>query len=83
MRRSISREPRSWWTADFARPSAAEARLVTETEELKARPRGALRDLVRSFARWSELAGQLRSVAFLPAGFDEKQAYDRSFVPGC
>ena len=34
-------------------------------------------------ARWSELAGQLRSVAFLPAGFDEKQAYDRSFVPGC
>ena len=36
-----------------------------------------------SDARWSELAGQLRSVAFLPAGFDEKQAYDRSFVPGC
>jgi len=34
-------------------------------------------------ARWKELAGQLRSVAFLPAGFDERQAYDRGLVPGC
>ncbi len=34
-------------------------------------------------ARWSEIAGQLRSVAFLPAGFDEKTAYDRTLVPGC
>jgi len=34
-------------------------------------------------ARWKELAGQLRSVAFLPAGFDERQAYDRTLVPGC
>jgi NitT/TauT family transport system substrate-binding protein len=34
-------------------------------------------------ARWKELAGQLRSVGFLPAGFDEKQAYDRTLVPGC
>lgn len=36
-----------------------------------------------SDARWSELAGQLRSVNFLPADFDEKQAYDRTLVPGC
>jgi NitT/TauT family transport system substrate-binding protein len=36
-----------------------------------------------SDARWSELAGQLRSVAFLPADFDPKQAYDRKLVPGC
>jgi NitT/TauT family transport system substrate-binding protein len=36
-----------------------------------------------SDARWAELAGQLRSVAFLPAGFDEKQGYDRTMVPGC
>jgi NitT/TauT family transport system substrate-binding protein len=36
-----------------------------------------------SDARWSELAGQLRSVAFLPAGFNEKLAYDRTLVPGC
>ena len=34
-------------------------------------------------ARWSELAAQLRSVGFLPAGFDPKQAYDRTLVPGC
>ncbi len=34
-------------------------------------------------ARWSELARQLRSVGFLPAGFSEKQAYDRTLVPGC
>lgn len=34
-------------------------------------------------ARWTELASQLRSVAFLPAGFKEKQAYDRTLVPGC
>jgi NitT/TauT family transport system substrate-binding protein len=34
-------------------------------------------------ARWTELATQLRSVAFLPAGFNEKQAYDRTLVPGC
>jgi NitT/TauT family transport system substrate-binding protein len=34
-------------------------------------------------ARWKENADQLRSVAFLPAGFNEKQAYDRTMVPGC
>lgn len=34
-------------------------------------------------ARWTELASQLRSVAFLPSGFNEKQAYDRTLVPGC
>jgi NitT/TauT family transport system substrate-binding protein len=36
-----------------------------------------------SDARWSEIAGQLRSVAFLPKDFNEKQAYDRTLVPGC
>lgn len=34
-------------------------------------------------ARWSELAGQLRSVNFLPANFDAKRGYDRTLVPGC
>lgn len=34
-------------------------------------------------ARWKELADQLRSVGFLPAGFDEKKAYDPTLVPGC
>lgn len=36
-----------------------------------------------SEARWTELATQLRSVKFLPAGFDEKSAFDRTLVPGC
>lgn len=36
-----------------------------------------------SDARWNELAGQLRSVNFLPANFDVKQGYDRTLVPGC
>ena len=36
-----------------------------------------------SDARWGQLASQLKSVGFLPAAFNEKQAYDRSFVPGC
>lgn len=36
-----------------------------------------------SDARWKELANQLRGVDFLPKGFDEKQAYDRTLVPGC
>ncbi|WP_285415010.1 ABC transporter substrate-binding protein [Variovorax sp. efr-133-TYG-130] len=36
-----------------------------------------------SDARWNELAGQLRSVNFLPANFDAKQGYDRTLVPGC
>ncbi|GAB4062831.1 ABC transporter substrate-binding protein [Uliginosibacterium sediminicola] len=36
-----------------------------------------------SDARWKELATQLRSVNFLPASFNEKQAYDRTLTPGC
>ena len=36
-----------------------------------------------SDARWKELAVQLRSVDFLPANFDEKLGYNRTFVPGC
>jgi len=33
-------------------PLLQAARLITETEELKAKPRGALRDLVEAFDRW-------------------------------
>jgi NitT/TauT family transport system substrate-binding protein len=33
--------------------------------------------------RWTELAQQLKEVKFLPADFDEKKAYDRSFLLGC
>jgi NitT/TauT family transport system substrate-binding protein len=34
-------------------------------------------------ARWDEIAKQLKEVNFLPAGFDPKQGYDRTLVPGC
>jgi len=34
-------------------------------------------------ARWKELSDQLKSVNFLPAGFDPKPAYDRSLLAGC
>ena len=34
-------------------------------------------------ARWTELTKQLEDVSLLPAGFDPKQAYVSSFVPGC
>ena len=36
-----------------------------------------------SDARWEELSAQLKDVKFLPATFDARQAYDRSFVQGC
>ena len=36
-----------------------------------------------SAARWSELAGQLRAVKFLPAGFDERGAFDLTLAQGC
>ncbi|KAA2235514.1 ATP-dependent helicase [Salinarimonas soli] len=36
-------------------PLMQAARLVTETEELKAKPRGALRDLMRGFERWHRM----------------------------
>ena len=34
-------------------------------------------------ARWAELTSQLKSVGFVPASFNDRQGYDRSFVPGC
>ncbi|HYF54301.1 MAG TPA: UvrD-helicase domain-containing protein [Salinarimonas sp.] len=37
-------------------PLLQAARLVAETEELKPKPRGSLRDLVRGFERWARLA---------------------------
>jgi NitT/TauT family transport system substrate-binding protein len=36
-----------------------------------------------SDARWQELAAQLRAVGFVPASFNEKQAYDRTLLPTC
>jgi NitT/TauT family transport system substrate-binding protein len=34
-------------------------------------------------ARWDEITRQLQEVKFLPAEFDVKKAYDKSWVPGC
>jgi NitT/TauT family transport system substrate-binding protein len=34
-------------------------------------------------ARWDEIGRQLQDVKFLPAEFDVKRAYDKSWVPGC
>ncbi len=34
-------------------------------------------------ARWDEIGRQLQDVKFLPAEFDVKKAYDKSWVPGC
>jgi NitT/TauT family transport system substrate-binding protein len=34
-------------------------------------------------ARWTELTKQLQEVSLVPAGFDPKQAYTRSFETGC
>lgn len=33
--------------------------------------------------RWAEIGKQLQDVSFLPADFDVKKGYDKSFVPGC
>jgi NitT/TauT family transport system substrate-binding protein len=46
-------------------------------------PRDASKMGCMADSRWKELAEQLKSVNFLPASFDEKQAYDTRFVPGC
>lgn len=46
-------------------------------------PREATRMGCMADSRWKELSEQLKSVNFLPATFDEKQAYDTRFVPGC
>jgi NitT/TauT family transport system substrate-binding protein len=46
-------------------------------------PRDPARFGCMSAARWTELAAQLKSVKFLPAGFDEKTAFDNTLMPEC
>ena len=85
------------WAAFMARPDAIKPYLLGLNQQITSDVYdSAVRDMADGMvpkdagkigcmndARWKELAEQLRSVNFLPAGFDEKQAYDRSFVPGC
>ena len=85
------------WAAFMARPDAIKPYLLGLNQQITSDVYdSAVRDMADGMvpkdagkigcmndARWKELAEQLRSVNFLPAGFDEKQANDRSFVPGC
>ena len=64
-------------------PLLQAARLVVETEELKPRPRGSLRDLVRSFDRWIGLAStqphaELAQTVLEESGYTDMWQKDRS-----
>ncbi|TVR12055.1 MAG: ATP-dependent DNA helicase, partial [Salinarimonadaceae bacterium] len=59
------------------------ARFLVETDELKPKPRGALRDLVRSFERWSELREtmahhELAQVVLEESGYTDMWQKDKS-----
>lgn len=88
---------RKGWAAYMANPAAIKPMLFelnkqispevydAANQELAASlvPREASRIGCMSDARWKENAEQLRSLGFLPAGFDEKLAYDRTLLAGC
>ncbi|MDJ1158590.1 UvrD-helicase domain-containing protein [Chelatococcus sp. SYSU_G07232] len=64
-------------------PLMQAARLVVETEELKPKPRGALRDLLTAFARWSSLLEtmphtELAETVLEESGYTEMWQRDRS-----
>ncbi|MBV8839490.1 MAG: UvrD-helicase domain-containing protein, partial [Alphaproteobacteria bacterium] len=64
-------------------PLLQAARMLTETEELKARPRGALRDLVTAFDRWRAQKDtlphtELAEIVLDESGYTEMWQKDRS-----
>jgi DNA helicase-2/ATP-dependent DNA helicase PcrA len=64
-------------------PLLQAARLLTETEELKAKPRGALRDLVEAFDRWRVQKDtlphtELAEIVLDESGYTEMWQKDRS-----
>jgi DNA helicase-2/ATP-dependent DNA helicase PcrA len=64
-------------------PLLQAARLLAETEELKAKPRGALRDLVESFDRWRAQKDtlphtELAEIVLDESGYTEMWQKDRS-----
>ncbi len=64
-------------------PLLEAARLLTETEELKAKPRGALRDLVAAFDRWRAQKDtlphtELAEIVLDESGYTEMWQKDRS-----
>jgi NitT/TauT family transport system substrate-binding protein len=85
------------WTSFIQNPTATRAMLLEQNKQITPvvhdaavkemletlLPRDGTRLGCMSDARWTELANQLRAVNFLPAGFNERQAYDRSMVTGC
>jgi DNA helicase-2/ATP-dependent DNA helicase PcrA len=52
-------------------PLLAAARALVDTDELKPKPRGTLRDLVRSFDRWRALEGNLPHTELVETVLDE------------
>ncbi len=59
------------------------ARFLVETDDLKPKPRGALRDLVRSFERWSEMRErmphhELAQVVLEESGYTDMWQKDKS-----
>jgi DNA helicase-2/ATP-dependent DNA helicase PcrA len=64
-------------------PLMEAARFVIETDELKPKPRGALRDLLIAFGRWSKLAetmphSELAQTVLEESGYTEMWQKDRS-----
>ncbi len=64
-------------------PLMQAARFVVETDELKPKPRGALRDLLISFGRWSKLAesmphAEVAQVVLEESGYTEMWQKERS-----
>jgi len=64
-------------------PMMEAARFVVETDELKPKPRGALRDLLIAFGRWSKLAetqphAELAQTILEESGYTEMWQKDRS-----
>jgi DNA helicase II / ATP-dependent DNA helicase PcrA len=64
-------------------PLLQAARMITETEELKAKPRGALRDLVEAFDRWRVQKDtlphtELAEIVLDESGYTEMWQKDRS-----
>jgi DNA helicase-2/ATP-dependent DNA helicase PcrA len=64
-------------------PMMEAARFIVETDELKPKPRGSLRDLLISFARWSKMAettnhSELAQVVLEESGYTEMWQKDKS-----
>ncbi|CAN5768515.1 ABC transporter substrate-binding protein [soil metagenome] len=85
------------WTNFIRNPGAIKPRLMALNQQIPSDVHDvAVKEMIETLlshdlnkvgcmsdARWKELSDQLKSVEFLPAGFDPKPGYDRSLLPGC